>query len=54
MAPEVRALAQSESKSKFMERLGLNERDPNDKHLYHMMKVSICPSVIPSRNRAAD
>jgi len=43
MAPEVRALAQSESKSKFMERLGLNEREPNHKHLYHMMKVRMSP-----------
>jgi 2-polyprenyl-6-methoxyphenol hydroxylase-like FAD-dependent oxidoreductase len=41
MAPEVRALAQSESKSKFMERLGLDERIPDHKHLYHMMKVSM-------------
>ncbi|KAL1588871.1 hypothetical protein WHR41_02602 [Cladosporium halotolerans] len=38
MAPQVRALAQSESKAKFMERLGLDERNLDDKHLYHMMK----------------
>ena len=41
MAPAVPVLAQSESKAKFMARLGLNERDPNHKQLYHMMKVSI-------------
>ena len=41
MAPEVQALAQSESKAKFMARLELNERNPEHKHLYHMMKVSI-------------
>lgn len=41
MAPAVPVLAQSESKAKFMARLGLNEREPEHKHLYHMMKVSI-------------
>jgi hypothetical protein len=41
MAPVVKALAQSESKSRFMERLGLNEHNPDHKHIYHMMKVGI-------------
>lgn len=41
MAPAVPVLAQSESKAKFMARLGLNEREPKHKQLYHMMKVSI-------------
>ena len=40
MAPQVRALAQSESKAKFMTRLGLDEGNQDHKHLYHMMKVS--------------
>ena len=48
MAPEVQALAQSESKAKFMLRLGLNERNPDHKHLYHMMKVSTPSRVILS------
>jgi hypothetical protein len=52
MAPEVQALAQSESKAKFMLRLGLNERNPDHKHLYHMMKVSIPLRVIFSHYRS--
>jgi len=54
MAPEVRALAQSESKSKFMERLGLNERNPDHKHLYHMMKVSISTAGTAITERFSD
>lgn len=41
MAPEIKALAQSESKTKFMERLGLNESNLDHKYLYHIMKVII-------------
>ena len=52
MAPVVKALAQSESKSKFMDRLGLVERNPEHKHLYHMMKVSIAMREIFSHHRA--
>jgi hypothetical protein len=43
MAPQVRALAQSESKAKFMERLNLDDRNQDHKHIYHMMKVSETP-----------
>jgi hypothetical protein len=39
MAPQVRALAQSESKARFMARLGLDERKEEHKQLYTMMKV---------------
>jgi hypothetical protein len=39
MAPQVRALAQSESKAKFMARLGLDDRKDEHKQLYTMMKV---------------
>ena len=39
MAPQVRALAQSESKARFMARLGLDERKDEHKQLYAMMKV---------------
>lgn len=39
MAPRVPTLAQSESKSKFFERLDLSKDDPADKQLYAMMKV---------------
>lgn len=53
MAPVVKALAQSESKSRFMERLGLNEQNPDHKQLYHMMKVGISTQDTPSRHRAA-
>jgi len=55
MAPEVQALAQSESKAKFMLRLGLNERNPDHKHIYHMMKVSIFASHLqPLPKRQSD
>lgn len=38
--PPLRApLAQSESKARFFERLGLNEQDENHRRLYAMMKV---------------
>lgn len=40
MAPRVPTLAQSESKSKFFERLDLSKDDPADKQLYAMMKVT--------------
>ncbi|EME49029.1 hypothetical protein DOTSEDRAFT_67913 [Dothistroma septosporum NZE10] len=39
MAPQIPSLAQSESKSKFFERLDLSKDDPADKHLYALMKV---------------
>ena len=39
MAPQVRALAQSESKARFMARLGLDELKDEHKQLYTMMKV---------------
>lgn len=39
MAPQVRALAQSESKARFMARLGLDDRKDEHKQLYTMMKV---------------
>jgi hypothetical protein len=43
MAPQVRALAQSESKAKFMERLNLDDHNQDHKRIYHMMKVSVTP-----------
>jgi hypothetical protein len=43
MAPQVRALAQSESKAKFMARLNLDDRNQDHKQIYHMMKVSVAP-----------
>lgn len=39
MAPRVQALAQSESKAKFLARLGLDPEKPEDKDLYRSMKV---------------
>jgi hypothetical protein len=44
MAPQVRALAQSESKARFMARLGLDDRKDEHKQLYTMMKVG---SIFP-------
>lgn len=41
MVPRVPALAQSESKAKFFERLGLSDQNDVDKRLYLMMKVSL-------------
>lgn len=41
MAPPRPALAQSESKARFFERLGLDERSEAHKRLYAMMKVTV-------------
>lgn len=41
MAPIRPALAQSESKARFFERLGMSERDERHRRLYAMMKVGI-------------
>jgi hypothetical protein len=48
MAPQVRALAQSESKARFMARLGLDEHKDEHKQLYAMMKVrhSLSPASV--------
>lgn len=40
MAPIMPVLAQSESKTRFFERLGLNEQNEYHRRLYAMMKVS--------------
>lgn len=40
MAPPRQALAQSESKARFFERLGLDERNELHRRVYSMMKVS--------------
>lgn len=45
MAPTIPPLAQSESKSKFFERLDLNKDDPADKHLYASMKVIVFSDI---------
>ena len=42
MAPPCAALAQSESKARFFERLGLRDDDQNHRSIYTMMKVRIC------------
>lgn len=39
MAPPVQALAQSESKARFLHRLGLDGGTEEHKQMYHMMKV---------------
>jgi hypothetical protein len=45
MAPQVRALAQSESKARFMARLGLDDRKDEHRQLYTMMKVGFIFSL---------
>jgi hypothetical protein len=45
MAPQVRALAQSESKARFMARLGLDDREDEHRQLYTMMKVGLIFSL---------
>lgn len=40
MAPRIAALAQSESKSKFFQRLGMRQNSLDDRRLYSAMKVS--------------
>ena len=40
MAPPRAALAQSESKARFFERLGMDERSEAHRRLYAMMKVA--------------
>ncbi|KAI7341521.1 hypothetical protein KC315_g35 [Hortaea werneckii] len=42
MAPPCAALAQSESKARFFERLGLRDDDQNHRSIYTMMKVRSC------------
>jgi len=39
MAPLVLSLAQSESKARFFERLGLDQTDRTHKRVYSLMKV---------------
>ena len=39
MQPQIQPLAQSENKSKFLERLGLDNNSDESKTLYSMMKV---------------
>lgn len=41
MAPVAASLAQSESKKRFFDRLGLDERNKLHRHLYSSMKVFI-------------
>lgn len=45
MAPPRPALAQSESKARFFERLGLDERNEFHRRVYAMMKVCVCVCV---------
>jgi len=39
MQPRIPTLAQSENKSRFLERLGISDRTEDGKKLYAMMKV---------------
>lgn len=39
MAPHIPALAQSESKTRFFQRLGMRTDDVRDKRIYTSMKV---------------
>jgi hypothetical protein len=41
MAPQVPALAQSESKARFFARLGLDLTNGTHRRVYNMMKVSL-------------
>lgn len=41
MAPQIPILAQSENKSKFLERLGISDHSDEGKRLYAMMKVRV-------------
>jgi hypothetical protein len=41
MAPPRAALAQSESKARFFERLGMDEQNEQHRRLYAMMKVRV-------------
>lgn len=41
MAPPRQTLAQSESKARFFERLGLDEDNEQHRRIYAMMKVGI-------------
>jgi hypothetical protein len=43
MAPQYAPLAQSESKARFFERLGLDQRNESHRRLYAMIKVSFTP-----------
>lgn len=50
MAPPCAALAQSESKARFFERLGLRDDDQNHRSIYTMMKVR---NSLKSNDRSA-
>ena len=41
MQPQIPILAQSENKSRFLERLGISDQLEEDKRLYAMMKVTV-------------
>lgn len=49
MAPLVLSLAQSESKARFFERLGLDPTDRVHKRVYALMKVRTSILVSPRR-----
>lgn len=42
MPPQIPILAQSENKSKFLERLGISDQSDDGKRLYALMKVRFC------------
>ena len=46
MQPRIPTLAQSENKSRFLERLGISDRTEDGKKLYAMMKVHSLRLVI--------
>jgi hypothetical protein len=41
MAPPLQALARSDSKTKFFQRLGLSSQKSSDNQLYDLMKVGL-------------
>lgn len=45
MPPTAQYLAQSESKARFFDRLGLDEGNKMHRHLYSLMKVSRTPTI---------
>ena len=46
MAPPRAPLAQSESKARFFERLGMDEQTEGHQRLYAMMKVTLLAHVL--------
>jgi len=47
IAPQIPILAQSENKSRFLERLGISDQTEQGKHVYAMMKVRMPVGLHP-------